>query len=125
MSSTIRNALGGLIATRFSLFGLELRDELDRLAIMTAFAIATAFLLVMALSFLGLAILFGFWEFRILISAVFALVFAGLGAFAWWKLNGLMTCLSSPFPLTSEEFMQDKKLIVAAFSAPKPDSGAD
>lgn len=119
MSSSIRSALGGLIATRFSLFGLELRDELDRLAVMIAFAIAAAFLLVMALGFLGLALLFGFWELRVLISSAFALVFTGLGLFAWWKLNGLMTCLSSPFPLTSEEFIQDKKLINAAFATPK------
>lgn len=124
MSSTIRNALGGLIATRFSLFGLELRDELDRLALMIAFAIAAAFLLVMALGFFGLSILFGFWEYRILISALFTLLFAGLGAFAWWKLNALMTCLSSPFPLTSEEFAQDKKLIDAAFSAPQSEREA-
>ena len=125
MSSTIRNALGGLIAARFSLFGLELRDELDRLAVMIAFAIAAAFLLVMALGFLGLAVLFGFWEFRILISSVFALIFTGLGLFAWWKLNSLMTCLSSPFPLTSEEFAQDKKLINAAFSTPRLDPEAE
>lgn len=125
MSSSIRTALGGLIATRFSLFGLELRDELDRLAVMIAFAIAAAFLLVMALGFLGLSVLFGFWEFRILISSIFALVFAGLGLFAWWKLNALMTCLSAPFPLTSEEFAQDKKLINAAFSAPRLDSEAE
>ncbi len=125
MPSTIRNALGGLIATRFSLFGLELRDELDRLAVMIGFAIAAAFLLVMALGFLGLAVLFGFWEFRILISTVFALIFTGLGLFAWWKLNALMTCLSSPFPLTSEEFAQDKKLINAAFAAPQFDQKAD
>lgn len=125
MHSTIRNALGGLIATRFSLFGLELRDELDRLAVMIGFAIAAAFLLVMALGFLGLAVLFGFWEFRILISTVFALIFTGLGLFAWWKLNALMTCLSSPFPLTSEEFAQDKKLINAAFAAPQFDPKAD
>jgi uncharacterized membrane protein YqjE len=125
MSASIRTALGGLIATRFSLFGLELRDELDRLAVMIAFAIAAAFLLVMALGFLGLAVLFGFWEYRILISSVFALIFTGLALFAWWKLNALMTCLSAPFPLTSEEFAQDKKLINAAFSAPRLDSEAE
>lgn len=125
MSSSIRSALGGLISARFSLFGLELRDELDRLAVMIAFAIAAAFLLVMALGFLGLAVLFGFWEFRILISSVFALIFTGLGLFAWWKLNALMTCLSSPFPLTSEEFAQDKKLINAAFSTPRLDPEAE
>jgi uncharacterized membrane protein YqjE len=121
MSSGIREALGGLIATRFSLFGLELRDELDRLALMIGFAIAAAFLLIMALGFFGLSILFGFWEYRIIICAVFALFFIALGGFAWWKLNALMTCLSAPFPLTSSEFAQDKKLIHAAFSAPASD----
>ncbi|WP_027467344.1 phage holin family protein [Deefgea rivuli] len=121
MSSTIRDALGGLIATRFSLFGLEFRDELDRLALMIAFAIGAAFLLVMALGFLGLSVLFGFWEYRIAICALFAVLLAVLGGFAWWKLNALMTCLSSPFPLTSAEFSQDKKLINAAFSAPATD----
>jgi len=125
MSSSIRSALGGLIAARFSLFGLELRDELDRLAIMAAYAIAAAFLLVMALGFLGLAVLFGFWEYRILISSIFAGLFTGLGLFAWWKLNALMTCLSAPFPLTSEEFAQDKKLINAAFATPRSDPEAD
>lgn len=124
MSSSIRHALGGLIAARFSLFGLELRDELDRVAVMIAFAIATAFLLVMALGFFGLALLFVFWDYRILVSSIFALVFTGFGVFAWWKLNALMTCLAAPFPLTSEEFSQDKKLIDAAFSVPR-ESGAE
>ena len=121
MGSGIREVLGGLIATRFSLFGLELRDELDRLALMIGFAIAAAFLLIMALGFFGLSILFGFWEYRIVICGVFTLFFIVLGGFAWWKLNALMTCLSSPFPLTSEEFTQDKKLIHAAFSVPASD----
>jgi uncharacterized membrane protein YqjE len=120
--STVRTALGGLMAARFSLFGLELRDELDRVAMMVAMAVAAALLLVMALGFLGLSVLLGFWDYRVEICSVMALVFIALGALAWWKMHALMTCAMSPFPLTSEEFAQDKKLIEAAFASPAKES---
>jgi uncharacterized membrane protein YqjE len=123
--STIREALGGLIAARFSLFGLELRDELDRVAMMVGLAIAAALCLVMALSFLGLSVLFGFWAYRIWVCAVVAVIFFALGLGAWWQVRRLMHMASHPFPLTSEEFAQDRKLIEAAFTQPKSPSEAD
>jgi uncharacterized membrane protein YqjE len=119
MAVTIREAVGGLIATRFALFGLELRDELDRVAVMVGLAIATAFLLIMGLCFLGLAILFGFWAYRILVCTIIAAMFLGFGVLAWIKVRKLMHIASDPFPLTSEEFAQDKQLIEAAFTQPE------
>ncbi|QLI82720.1 phage holin family protein [Chitinibacter fontanus] len=116
---TLREAVGGLIAARFALFGLELRDELDRVAVMVGLAMVAAFSLVMALSFFGLTILFGFWAYRIVVCSLVALVFLLLGLAAWWKVKQLMELTADPFPLTSEEFAQDRKLIEAAFTPPE------
>ncbi|QLG87316.1 phage holin family protein [Chitinibacter bivalviorum] len=121
----MREALGGLIATRFSLFGLELRDELDRVAMMVGLAIAAAFSLVMALSFLSLSILFGFWAYRIWVCAIVAVVFLGIGALTWLKVRQLMNAAADPFPFTSEEFANDRKLIEAAFTTPSRNSEAE
>ncbi|WP_288842097.1 phage holin family protein [uncultured Deefgea sp.] len=118
--ATWRDTVGGLVAARFSLFGLELRDEFDRLAQMIGFAIAAAFLLIMALTFTGLGLLFGFWEYRVFICAAFGGLFLLCGLLAYKQLRQLMHDLITPFPLTSEEFAQDKKLIDAAFHAVTP-----
>ncbi|WP_410498714.1 phage holin family protein [Chitinibacter sp. S2-10] len=122
---TFRAALGGLIATRFALFGLELRDEIDRAALMVGLAIAAALALLLAISFGGLALLFGFWPYRIWVCAGVGLLFLALGLWAWWKMRHFMHLASDPFPLTSEEFAQDRKLLDAAFSAPKQESSND
>lgn len=118
----LRDAVGGLIAARFALFGLELRDELDRVALMVGLSMVAAFSLVMALSFVGLTILFGFWAYRLLVCSLVALVFLLLGLAAWWKVKQLMEVAAAPFPLTSQEFAQDRKLIEAAFTLPESES---
>ncbi|WP_373975117.1 phage holin family protein [Chitinibacter sp. SCUT-21] len=111
--SSIREALGGLIATRVALFGHELRDELDRVAFMIGLAVALACALILMLSFFGLTLLFSFWAYRILICAITTLVFLTIALVAWWKVRQLVQVLKHPFPLTCEEFVQDRQLLKA------------
>ncbi|WP_047392112.1 phage holin family protein [Chitinibacter sp. ZOR0017] len=120
----IREALAGLLSTRLSLLGLELRDELDRVALMVGLAIAAALALLLGLCFFGLLLLFGFWSYRIVISAIFAVLFLGLGLVAWLWLRRLQAEASQPFPLTTAEFAQDKQLLAQLFNRP-PAEAAD
>lgn len=105
--------MGGLIATRVALFGHELRDELDRVAFMIGLAVALACALILMLSFFGLTLLFSFWAYRILICAITTLVFLTIALVAWWKVRQLVQVLKHPFPLTCEEFVQDRQLLKA------------
>ncbi|WP_348945131.1 phage holin family protein [Chitinibacter sp. FCG-7] len=125
LAHSLREAVGGLIAARFALIGLELRDEVDRAALLAGLAITVAFAVLMAMSFLSLSLLFGFWAYRIWVCLLVALMFALVGWLAWRKARQLLEMASDPFALTAAEFAQDKQLLELALAKLKSSGAPD
>ncbi|HWA39622.1 MAG TPA: phage holin family protein [Burkholderiales bacterium] len=112
---TIRSSVARLLAlgqTRFALFGVELREELARLASALIGGLAVLVLLALGVSFGALAlILYLPPEQRVSAAILVAAAFLGLAALVAWIVVRLARVKPRPFDATLKELERDYEAI--------------
>jgi len=95
------------LETRFELFGFELGEERDRLlATIVAALVAVVFLFAGLLS-LNVVLVMAFWEQRLLVSLIMAVVYLGLGIGLGLTARSRIRNAPQPFTSTLEELRKD------------------
>ncbi len=105
--SGLGNRLLEALETRFDLFGFELGEERDRLlATIIAALVAVVFLFAGLLS-LNVVLVLAFWEQRLLVSVIMAVVYLGLGAGLGLTARSRIRNAPQPFTSTLDELRKD------------------
>lgn len=97
--AALRNLLATLLAigkTRAELLVTEIEEEKLRLMTLWAKAIGAAFALALGVIMAVLAVAMAFWEQRVLVFGLFAVLFSGV---AWWLVSSLKRQFSQPSKL--------------------------
>ncbi len=95
------------LETRFELFGFELGEERDRLlATIVAALVAVVFLFAGLLS-LNVVLVMAFWEQRLLVSLIMAVVYLALGIGLGLTARSRVRNAPQPFTSTLEELRKD------------------
>lgn len=95
------------LETRFELFGFELGEERDRLlATIVAALVAVVFLFAGLLS-LNVVLVLAFWEQRLLVSAVMAVTYLGVGIGLSLTARNRVRNAPQPFTSTLDELRKD------------------
>jgi len=101
------NRLLEALETRFELFGFELGEERDRLlATIVAALVAVVFLFAGLLS-LNIVLVLAFWEQRVVVSVIMAVVYLGLGIGLGLTARSRVRNAPQPFTSTLDELRRD------------------
>ena len=97
---------------RLELFGVELREQLDRWLRVCVLASAAVVLGCAALAFLAVLVTVAFWEgHRLLALGAFTLLFLAGAGWCAHRLSALLTGAPAPFAATIAEFRKDAKAV--------------
>ena len=100
--------LGEIVRVRGALFGLEVREELQRRKQMLVLAVAGAVLLHMALLMLTLLVVAAFWDsHRLLAIGGMAALYAACGGIAVLRLRHQVATSPEPFAASRRELERD------------------
>ena len=100
--------IASLLGLRVELFGIELREQLDRWLRVVVLAVAAVVLGCIGLGFVAVLVTVAFWEHQPLIAlGVFCLLFLGAAAWCAGQLSQLVSQGTPAFDQTISEFRRD------------------
>jgi len=115
------SALVGLLATRFELVGVELREEAANLQQMLVTGVIAAFLVGSALVLVAVLVAAAFWEtHRLLALAGMAALYALLAIFVLARMRAALAQRAPPFDATVRELEADLEAFRASPEGGRP-----
>ena len=101
------NRLLEAVETRVDLFGFELAEERDRMLVTIVAALVAVVLLFAGLLSLNVVLVMAFWEQRLLVSVILAVVYLGGALGLGLMAANRMSNAQQPFESTLEELRKD------------------
>lgn len=96
--------------TRIELFGVELRAEIDRAALLLPRALLAALFVALGFLLAAVAVIMAFWDsWRLMATALLAAGFLGTGAALWLRLRASIREAPRPFHATLTELEKDER----------------
>ena len=112
------DTLLGIAGTRFELIGIEVAEQRERLVGLLINAIAAVFALSFAALMLTFFVVALFWDNRIVVIGLFALLYGGIGAWLIARLRGQLENQPPMFAATIAELEKDRDALRGAMRRP-------
>ncbi|HIV71735.1 MAG TPA: phage holin family protein [Candidatus Aquabacterium excrementipullorum] len=117
MWASAQNLLATLVAivqTRVELLATELEEEKRRLLSVMAWGAVAVLLACFGLVFLAVFVTVLFWDDRVLVAGVIAVLFLAAGGLAWWRVEQLLKASSGLLSASIGELDGDRQALAAA-----------
>jgi uncharacterized membrane protein YqjE len=108
LKSLARNLLA-LAQTRLEILGNEIEEQRTLLVREALLGLAALFFVGLGIVFAAMFFLILFWDFRLLVAAIFALAFLGAGAIVLTSLRAERTSRPRSFSATVAELAKDRE----------------